>query len=141
MQFDESQKETTTATPIFPARIHDAKAAVRWLRANAKQCHVDPNRMGMMGGSAHLALLVGPTDPSANLEGDCADDPPVLTLHGDQDVLVPVEQAREFDEKMKAVGASHTLMVFEGQGHGFSAEYQKRAENAACDFFDKHLKK
>ena len=36
MQFDESKKETTTATPIFPAQIHDAKAAVRWLRANAK---------------------------------------------------------------------------------------------------------
>ena len=52
-----------------------------------------------------------------------SDDPPVLTLHGDQDALVPVEQAKRLDEKMKAVGASHTLMVFEGQGHGFGGEY------------------
>ena len=27
MQFDETKKETTTATPIFPTQIHDAKAA------------------------------------------------------------------------------------------------------------------
>ena len=72
MQFDESQKETTTATPIFPAQIHDAKAAVRWLRANAKNYHVDPDRIGVTGASAggHLSLLVGLTDPAANLEGD-----------------------------------------------------------------------
>ena len=50
------------------------------------------------------------------------DDPPVLTLHGDKDALVPVEQAKVLDEKMKAVGANHTLMVFEGQGHGFGGE-------------------
>ena len=40
MQFDESEKEATTATPIFPAQIHDAKAAIRWVRANAKKYHV-----------------------------------------------------------------------------------------------------
>ena len=72
MQFDESKKETTTATPIFPAQIHDAKAAVRWLRANAKKYHVDPDRIGVTGASAggHLSLLVGLTDPTAKLEGD-----------------------------------------------------------------------
>ena len=71
MQFDESEKEATTATPIFPAQIHDAKAAIRWVRANAKKYHVDPNRIGVTGGSAggHLSLLVGLTDPSSNLEG------------------------------------------------------------------------
>ena len=41
MKFDESKKETTTATPIFPAQIHDAKAAIRWVRANAKKYHVN----------------------------------------------------------------------------------------------------
>jgi acetyl esterase/lipase len=35
MQFDESRKESAAATTIFPAQIHDAKAAIRWLRANA----------------------------------------------------------------------------------------------------------
>ncbi len=72
MQFDESKKETTTATPIFPAQIHDAKAAIRWLRANATKYHINPNRIGVTGGSAggHLSLLVGLTDPASGLEGD-----------------------------------------------------------------------
>ena len=71
MQFDESKKETTTATPIFPAQIHDAKAAIRWLRANAKKYHVDPDRIGVTGGSAggHLSLLGGLTDPCVELGG------------------------------------------------------------------------
>ncbi len=68
------------------------------------------------------------------------DDPPVLTLHGDQDALVPIEQAKTLDEKMKAVGASHTLMVFEGQGHGFGGEHGKKAADATWEFFDRHLK-
>ncbi|NQT15360.1 MAG: alpha/beta hydrolase [Planctomycetes bacterium] len=201
MQFDETKKETATATPIFPAQIHDAKAAVRWLRANAEKHNVDPDRIGVTGGSAggHLSLLVGLTDPAANLEGESGssgqssrvqavvnvfgptdmefcyekssvawifrlfmggapgeaaetykaaspityvskDDPPVLTLHGDRDALVPVEQATKLDVKMKAAGASHTLMVFEGQGHGFRGEYQQKAMNAMWEFFDQHLK-
>src|SRR5205814_9172435 len=28
----------------FPAAVHDTKAAVRWLRANAKKYGIDPNR-------------------------------------------------------------------------------------------------
>jgi dipeptidyl aminopeptidase/acylaminoacyl peptidase len=68
------------------------------------------------------------------------DDPPVLTLHGDRDPLVPVEQATMLDAKMKAAGASHTLMVFEGQGHGFRGEQQQRSMNAMWAFFAQHLK-
>src|SRR5438309_2257898 len=47
----------------FPAVVHDCKAAVRWLRANARQYHIDPERMGVTGGSAggHLALFLGVT--------------------------------------------------------------------------------
>lgn len=72
MQYDEAKKETTTAAPIFPAQIHDAKAAIRWVRANAEKYHVDPNRIGVTGGSAggHLSLLVGLTDPASGLEGE-----------------------------------------------------------------------
>jgi predicted peptidase len=67
------------------------------------------------------------------------DDPPVLTLHGDQDALVPVDNARLLDEKMKAAGAEHTLMVLEGQGHGFQGEAAKKADDATWAFFEKHL--
>jgi acetyl esterase/lipase len=55
----------------FPAQIHDAKSAVYWLRAQASQFQVDPARIGAYGYSAgaHLALLLGVTDPSNGLEG------------------------------------------------------------------------
>ena len=67
------------------------------------------------------------------------DDPPVLTLHGDQDALVPVEQAITLDAKMKAAGAVHQLTVFEGQRHGFRDGYQQKAKDAMWAFFDQHL--
>lgn len=45
----------------FPAQIRDCLAAVRFLRANAAEYHLDPDRFGVWGASAggHLAALVG----------------------------------------------------------------------------------
>lgn len=201
MQFDEAQRESASADPIFPAQIHDAKAAVRWLRKNADTYRVDPDRIGVTGSSAggHLSLLIGLTDPEDKLEGRSGnadvssrvqavvnvygptemkscyetssvawifrlfmggtpdeasgtyrdaspvhyvtpDDPPVLTLHGDRDELVSVAQARLLDEAMKAAGASHELLVLEGQGHGFTGAAQRAARDAMWDFFGRHLK-
>ena len=57
---------------VFPAQLHDVKAAVRWLKTNAKTYHVDPERIGAIGFSAggHLALMLGVTGPGDGLEGD-----------------------------------------------------------------------
>jgi acetyl esterase/lipase len=46
---------------IFPAQIQDCQAAIRWLRANSKKYNFDPDRFGVIGGSAggHLCALVG----------------------------------------------------------------------------------
>lgn len=48
---------------IFPAQIQDAKAAVRWLRTNATNYRLDPDRFVAWGGSSggHLASLLGTT--------------------------------------------------------------------------------
>jgi acetyl esterase/lipase len=56
----------------FPAAVHDAKAAVRWLRGNAAKLKVDPKRIGVTGGSAggHLAQFLGVTAGVAEFEGD-----------------------------------------------------------------------
>jgi len=45
----------------WPAQITDCKAAIRYLRAHAKEYHLDPGRIGVWGSSAggHLAALVG----------------------------------------------------------------------------------
>ncbi len=56
---------------IFPAQIHDCKAAIRWLRANAAKYGLDPTRFAVWGSSAggHLAALLGTSNDVADLEG------------------------------------------------------------------------
>jgi acetyl esterase/lipase len=46
---------------IFPAQIHDAKTAIKWLRANATKHRLDPNRIVAWGASSggHLVALLG----------------------------------------------------------------------------------
>jgi acetyl esterase/lipase len=56
----------------FPSQVHEAKAAVRWLRANAEQYPIDKDRIAAVGYSAggHLACLLGVTTSKDGLEGD-----------------------------------------------------------------------
>ncbi len=60
----------TTEAP-FPANVHDIKAGVRFLRANAAQYGYDAEKIVITGSSsgAHLAVLVGVTNDNAELEG------------------------------------------------------------------------
>lgn len=46
---------------LFPAQIQDCQAAIRWLRAHRADYQIDPERVGVVGGSAggHLSALVG----------------------------------------------------------------------------------
>ncbi len=55
----------------FPAAVEDVKAAVRFLRANARKYDLDPERIGATGGSAggHLALMLGLTGQSTAFDG------------------------------------------------------------------------
>lgn len=56
----------------FPAQIHDAKAAVRWLRTHAGEYGLDAERIAAWGASAggHIVALLGTTGGVAELEGD-----------------------------------------------------------------------
>jgi acetyl esterase/lipase len=55
----------------FPAPLEDAKAAVRFLRANAAKYAIDPEHIGALGGSAggHLVLMLGLTAGVDEFEG------------------------------------------------------------------------
>jgi len=55
----------------FPACVQDAKNAVRWMRSQAASLQVDPDRIGVVGGSAggHLAMMIGFSPHLKDLEG------------------------------------------------------------------------
>jgi pectinesterase len=56
----------------YPAAIHDAKAAVRWVREHAKDYGIDPDRIAIAGGSAggQIAALTGVTNDEARFDPD-----------------------------------------------------------------------
>lgn len=56
----------------FPAAIHDCNAATRYLRANADKLHIDPERIGAVGGSAggHLVGLMATGAGIEALQGE-----------------------------------------------------------------------
>lgn len=57
---------------LWPAQIHDTKAAIRWTRANAEKIGVDANRIVVAGYSAGgmLALLAAGTNGNKEFEGN-----------------------------------------------------------------------
>jgi acetyl esterase/lipase len=57
---------------VWPAQIHDCKAAIRWLRAHAAEYRLDPERIAVWGTSAggHLAAMLGVSQGVEGLEGE-----------------------------------------------------------------------
>ena len=195
-----------TGEATFPAQIYDSKGAIRWMRAHAKEYGLDPDRIGVWGGSAggHLVALLGTSGGVREVEGDVGDnlgfssrvqavavfcgpssfsiedlkgredtpegktpetiakllggtiqektelarlaspaahvtpdDPPFLIVHGANDPLVPVRQARILDAALKKASVEAVLHIDPEAGHGvMNAITIKLAE----EFFDKHLK-
>src|SRR5256714_3066471 len=60
----------TANEAAFPGAVQDVKAAIRWMRANAKLYGISPDVIGTLGGSsgAHMALLAGISNDD-DLEG------------------------------------------------------------------------
>ena len=55
----------------FPGLVHDAKAAIRWVRANAKTLNIEPSRIAVVGYSAggYHALFTAGTGDRPEWEG------------------------------------------------------------------------
>jgi acetyl esterase/lipase len=93
---------------VFPAQIQDCQAAIRWLRGNAKKYNIDPDHIGVGGGSAggHLAALVGTSGGKKAFEaiGEYKDQSDrvqcVHDVFGPTDFFTVVKQAEE-DKKVK----------------------------------------
>jgi acetyl esterase/lipase len=95
----------------FPAQIYDLKAAVRYLRANADELGIDPDRIGATGSSAgaHLAQLLGVTNGSAEHEGDVGDYDNVssavsvvVSYYGASDFMTILDQSTQYGYGVRA---------------------------------------
>lgn len=125
--------------------VHDARAAVRWVRANSSALRLDPTRVALVGSSAGgiTALFAAyestwgegasgnPGYPSnvktvLNFWGmlpEAADsvmqagEPPLLIFHGTEDTTVPYAEAQQLVARAVQVGIPHRLVTLTGQGH------------------------
>ncbi len=188
----------------WPAPIHDCKAAIRWVRANADKHGIDPDRIGVWGCSAggHLVLMLGVSGDVPELEGDLGPhkavsskvacvanffgvveimamigrpcdldrtkpdapealmiggplrdneakakaaspmtyitpgDPPVLTVHGDEDRIVPYDQAIRLDAALRKAGVPSHFITVKGAGHG---DPGTAAHDRVAAFYAKYL--
>jgi acetyl esterase/lipase len=204
----------------IPEICTDMHRAVRFIKHNAKKWGVDPNRLGITGGSAggHLSLMQGnafkPGDSNAKdpiekqssqiaavacffpptdflnygKDGEIAlgtgtlkgfkppfdfwernrttgslelitdetkrieigksvspahhvskNSAPTLIIHGDKDLLVPIQQSEILKPKYEAAGVPFELIVKKGGDHGW-AGIDKDLTTFA-DWFDKQMKK
>ncbi|MCB1693341.1 MAG: alpha/beta hydrolase, partial [Pseudomonadales bacterium] len=77
----------------WPAQIHDVKAALRWMRANAEMLGIEKDRIAAHGNSAgaHLALLLGGTPGHELFEGDGGNAAESTAVQGIVAIFPPVE--------------------------------------------------
>lgn len=89
-----------TDKAIFPAQIHDCKAAVRWLRANTGKYGYRTDKIAVAGSSAggHLAALLGTTGGVEALEGDVGGN---LDQSSRVDAIIDYYGATDFIQRTK----------------------------------------
>lgn len=91
----------------YPAAIQDVKAAVRWLRSNAKKYSVNPNQIAVGGGSAggQIASLTGVTtgiakfDPQAKMSSVSSDVQAIINIDGLSDFTSEAARVHEDDPR------------------------------------------
>jgi dipeptidyl aminopeptidase/acylaminoacyl peptidase len=64
---------------------------------------------------------------------------PVLILHGEEDRVVDVSQAKKLGERMKALGKPHELVIFPNGDHGLNNLWSRR-DRIILEWFAKYLK-
>ncbi|MBQ3499191.1 MAG: alpha/beta hydrolase [Clostridia bacterium] len=131
----------------FEQPFNDAEKAMKYIRDNAEEFGVDPNKIAAIGFSAggHLCSALGTISknkpnalilaypcilaeigdvlqcevPSTN-EYVTADTPPSFIFHANDDGLVPIKHSLEFASALAANGVEFEMHVFRNGGHGFS---------------------
>lgn len=112
---------------------HDTQAAVAWARKNASPYRLDPEKIivGGYSAGAMTALYVafsevqkvaaaysmaGTVLPSG-LDAITGNDPPIIMLHGEKDLIVPYDLAVATHERIAAQGIINEFYSYPGVGH------------------------
>jgi acetyl esterase/lipase len=100
---------------LYPTAVHDVRAAVRWVRAHARDYGIDPERMVLAGGSAggQIASLAGVTghldqfDPGAQASQVSSAVQAIVNIDGLSDFTTEDARVHEDDpnKKPSAAGA------------------------------------
>ena len=94
----------------WPAQIHDCKAAIRWIRGNAKVYNLDPDKIAVWGSSAggHLVSMLGTSGEVKELEGtlgafagQSSRVTCVVNYYGPEDFVTMVAQPSTMDRTTK----------------------------------------
>jgi alpha/beta superfamily hydrolase len=134
--------------PVLPrtiaAAVDDAAAAVEWMRTNADDLGVSPNRISIGGSSAGsiTALLTAFTVDGIDLhrvvdlwggmydevEVIGPDGPPVFIVHGVQDRTVSFLLAEQLMDELSMEGVPFVAYPFAEEGHGVPLESEVDGE-------------
>jgi len=140
----------------------DAKAAVRWLRANAAAHNLDAAHIAVMGYGigGEIAALLGTdsADPSTRVQAlvDLAgpmdkgavnpvaavtkDSAPTLILHGTADAKVPTSDSQRLVSALKVAGVDATLDLQMFAGHDVGELLSPLAMQSITRFLDQQLR-
>lgn len=80
-------------------------------------------------GGLYHAEFARRASPASHVHGDV---PPLLVVHGDQDTVVPIGQARAFRDRLKELGVNAEFRTATGRGHDVMEE---ETEAEALRFF------
>ena len=132
-------------------QVADVRAAIEWVQAHAAEYGGDPSRLFLVGSSAGAYLAIEAVDDGAvgiaglicryGYYGDLAptrDLPPMLVIHGENDLWVRASDAREFVERMRAGSAGQVEYVeLPGAHHDFDLyeSIRSAAINVAVESF------
>lgn len=86
----------------FPEPVEDVNSAIRWVKKNAAQYHVDPNRIALIGESAGAYLITyAATHASPETKTSA-----VVDFYGPVDYAKQVELRRDHPERFDMVSAN-----------------------------------
>jgi acetyl esterase/lipase len=114
----------------FPAQIFDCKAAVRFLRAHAREFGIDPTRVGVWGDSAggQLASLMGVTNGRPEYEGTLGNSSFSSDVQAVCDWFGPTDFLQTGDVRPVSAGAARQLFGGPVASHASNAIFASPAQ-------------